>query len=343
MLILDNAEVRRVLDGRERLVLEAVRDAYVRHADGETAVPESVFLRFPDDARNRIIGLPAYLGGAEPVAGMKWIASFPGNVAAGMDRASAVIILNSPVTGRPLSMLEGSVISARRTAASAALASAALPGQEPEKGAAVIGCGVINAEVLRFLTVLHPQLREITVFDLDTDRARAFAARCGAEFGVAARLAAHADEALAAHSLATIATTASVPYLDLDSCRPGSLVLHISLRDVTVGGVLKAINVVDDPDHVFRAATSIDLAGQHAGHRGFIHATIGELLSSGKRRRAADHVTLFSPFGLGVLDIAVADMVARYAREHGLGTELPYFLPASALASSPAEADRGTC
>lgn len=40
MLILDNAEVRRVLDGRERLVLEAVRDAYVRHADCETAVPE---------------------------------------------------------------------------------------------------------------------------------------------------------------------------------------------------------------------------------------------------------------------------------------------------------------
>lgn len=334
MLILNNADVRQVLDGRELLVLDAVRDAYVRHADGETAVPESVFLRFPDDAHNRIIGLPAYLGGAEPVAGMKWVASFPGNVAAGMDRASAVIILNSPVTGHPLCVLEGSVISARRTGASAALASAVLPGEEAEKGAAVIGCGVINAEVVRFLTILHPQLREITAFDLDSNRAEAFARRCGAELGVTARLAADADEALAAHQLASIATTASVPYLDLSACRPGSLVLHVSLRDVTIAGVLAAVNVIDDPDHVFRAATSIDLAGQQAGHRRFIHATIGELITAGPRHRATDRVTLFSPFGLGVLDIAVANMVARHARKQGLGTELPDFLTASATAQA---------
>jgi 2,3-diaminopropionate biosynthesis protein SbnB len=330
MLILSNADVRNVLDGQEGLVLDAVRDAYVRHARGETALPESVFLRFPDDARNRIIGLPAYLGGAEPVAGMKWIASFPGNVAAGMDRASAAIVLNSAVTGHPLCMLEGSVISARRTAASAALASAVLPGPGPEAGVSLIGCGVINAEVLRFLTAVHPELREVAVFDLDADRAGAFARRCEAEFGVTARPAGTDDEALAAHPLTCIATTAAVPYTDLRACRPGSLVLHLSLRDVTIGGVLEAVNVVDDPDHVFRAATSVDLAGQHAGHREFIDATIGQLLTSGRRHRAPDRVTLFSPFGLGVLDIAVADMVVRRARQRGLGTEIPEFLPAFA-------------
>jgi len=330
MLILSNSDVRQVLDGHEPLVLDAVRDAYVRHASGETALPESVFLRFPDDARNRIIGLPAYVGGADPVAGMKWIASFPGNVPAGMERASAVIILNSTATGQPLALIEGSVVSARRTAASAALASAILPGEAAETGAALIGCGLINAEVLRFLTVVHPRLRKVTVFDLDAGRAAAFARRCEAELGVTARLAAHADEALAAHPLAAIATTASVPYLDLDACAPGSLVLHVSLRDVTISGVLNAVNIVDDPDHVFRAATSIELAGQHVGHRGFIDAAIGDLLRDGPRRRATDRVTLFSPFGLGVLDMAVADMVARHARQRGLGTELAGFLPVRA-------------
>ncbi|MFG1880099.1 2,3-diaminopropionate biosynthesis protein SbnB [Sphaerisporangium sp. NPDC049003] len=333
MLILGNADVRHVLDGKDVEVLTAVRHAYLEHSRGETAVPESVFLRFPHSARDRVIALPAYLGGDEPVAGVKWIASFPGNVAAGMDRASAAIILNSPDTGHPLCVMEGSVISARRTAASAALASATLQGTEPADGVSMIGCGVINAEILRFLRVVHPELREVTVFDLDADRAKAFARRCSAELDVTASVASHPDEALAAHPLVSLATTATVPHLDLHACRPGSLVLHVSLRDVTIGGVLDAVNIVDDRDHVLRAATSMHLAEQHVGHRGFIQATIGELLlSGGDHGRDPRRVTLFSPFGLGVLDLAVAGMVLRAARRDGLGVDLPDFLPARATA-----------
>jgi 2,3-diaminopropionate biosynthesis protein SbnB len=328
MLILGNADVRRILDDKHAEVLTAVRHAYMEHARGTTAVPQSVFLRFPDSARDRIIALPAYLGGGEPVAGVKWIASFPGNVAAGTERASAVIVLNSPSTGRPLCVLEGSVISARRTAASAALASATLPGAEPAAGVSLIGCGVINAEILRFLTVVHPELREVTVFDLDAGRAAAFARRCAAELNLKASVAADPDAALAAHSLVGLATTAGVPYLDLRACRPGSLVLHVSLRDVTIGGVLAAVNIVDDHDHVFRAATSLHLAEQQVGHRDFVQAAIGELLLDGERHaRDPRRVTLFSPFGLGVLDLAVADIVLRAARRRGLGVDLPDFLP----------------
>jgi N-[(2S)-2-amino-2-carboxyethyl]-L-glutamate dehydrogenase len=328
MLILGNADVRQALGGNHAEVIAAVRHAYQEHARGETTVPESVFLRFPGNARDRIITLPAYLGGEEPVVGVKWIASFPGNVAAGKERASAVIILNSPATGHPLCMLEGSVISARRTAASAALASATLPGEEPVEGVSVIGCGVINAEGRRFLAAVHPGLRRVTIFDLDAERAGAFARRCAAELNVTASVAGHPDEALAANPLVSLATTATAPHLDLRACRPGTLVLHVSLRDVTIGGVLDAINIVDDRDHVLRAATSVHLAEQHVGHRGFIQATIGDLLLKGDTHpRDAERVTLFSPFGLGVLDLAVADMVWRTARERGLGVELPDFLP----------------
>jgi ornithine cyclodeaminase len=328
MLILGNADVRQALGGKHADVIAAVRHAYQEHARGETTVPESVFLRFPGNARDRIITLPAYLGGEEPVVGVKWIASFPGNVAAGKERASAVIILNSPATGHPLCMLEGSVISARRTAASAALASATLPGEEPVEGASVIGCGVINAEVLRFLAAVHPGLRRVTIFDLDAERAAAFARRCAAELNLTTSVVGHPDEALAANPLVSLATTATAPHLDLRACRPGTLVLHVSLRDVTIGGVLDAVNIVDDRDHVLRAATSVHLAEQHVGHRGFIQATIGDLLLKGDTHpRDAQRVTLFSPFGLGVLDLAVADMVWRTARERGLGVELPDFLP----------------
>ncbi|MGW6745933.1 2,3-diaminopropionate biosynthesis protein SbnB [Streptomyces sp. NPDC055025] len=330
MLILGAEDVHQVLDGAEKDVLEAVRRAYVLHDQGRTALPHSVFLRFPDDRRNRIIGLPAYLGGETPVGGVKWVSSFPGNVAAGLRRASAAIIMNSMATGMPEAFVEGSVISARRTAASAALAAATLTARTPDTGVSLVGCGVINFEVLRFLRTALPDLAEVTLFDLDQDRARAFADRCAGQWpDLKVSSAGTADEALAAHRLVSLATTAATPYLTTGACRPGTLVLHLSLRDLTADSVLAAVNVVDDADHVCREATSLHLAEQRTGGRDFIQAPIGAVLADpDARRRAEDRVTVFSPFGLGVLDLAVADLVRRRAEALSLGTRLPGFLPA---------------
>lgn len=327
MLILGRSEVAHVLTGREHEVVEAVRRAYLAHASGRTVVPHSLFLRFPSDDRNRIIALPAYLDGERPVAGIKWISSFPENTRLGLERASAAILLNSLATGHPEALLEGSTISARRTAASAALAARTLRGPHPETGVSLVGCGVINFEILRFLRASVRQLTQATLFDTDPLRAEAFAERVGAEgLDVEVDVATGLDEALAAHALVSFATTSGSPHAGLDACARGTLVLHVSLRDLTVGAILTAANVVDDADHVCREQTSLHLAEQATGHRRFVHATIGDLLLAGKRGRDPERVTVFSPFGLGALDLAVADLVRRQAEKDGLGTRVDGFL-----------------
>ncbi|MEU1350930.1 2,3-diaminopropionate biosynthesis protein SbnB [Streptomyces sp. NPDC005795] len=332
MLIVRRADVSKTLAGRELEIIDLVAEAYRLHDEGSTAVPHSTFLRFPEEQhqRDRIIGLPAYRGGDSPVAGMKWIASFPGNVAAGLERASASITLNSLENGQPSAFIEGSVISAKRTAASAALAARVLTEQDPPAGVVLIGCGVINLEILRFLAAALPGLGEAALYDTDPARAEAFALTCAEQVpGVKAYPVTDLADALATHPLVSLATTAAEPHLDLAACAPGTTVLHISLRDLTVETILDAVNVVDDADHVCRERTSLHLAEQRTGEREFVAAPIGALLrgEAALSRRAGQHV-VYSPFGLGVLDIALAEFVREQAGQQGLGVRVDDFLEA---------------
>jgi len=331
MLILRRTDVTDVLSGREAEIIDLVADTYRLHDEGRTSLPHSTFLRFPEErhGRDRIIGLPAYRGGERPAAGMKWVASFPGNVATGTERASAAVVLNSLDDGRPVALVEGAVVSAKRTAASAALAAAELIAERPPASVLLVGCGVINLEILRFLTAALPSLTEAALYDTDPARAEEFAARC---HEAAPAIKAHAVTDLAAalgeHRLVSLATTAATPHLDLAACGPDTTVLHVSLRDLTAETILGAVNVVDDTDHVCRERTSLDLAQQAAGNRDFVAAEIGALLrGTVTLPRTPERPVVYSPFGLGVLDIALAEFVREEAERRGLGVRVDDFLP----------------
>ena len=332
IVVITAQQVAEALAGREADIIETVGQAYLAHGAAASSLPHSVFLRFPNEERNRIIALPAYLGQEFGVAGVKWVSSFPGNLDRGLDRASAVIILNSPTTGRPEALIEGSIISGTRTAASAALAARTLRGAAPYTSFGIVGSGYINYQTVRYTLAACPEIERVLVYDLDDARARLFREKLAVEFaGVEAEVVSDVGEVLRRCALISLATTAIRPHIsDLSECQPGTTVLHVSLRDFTPEVILASDNVVDDIDHVCREQTSIHLAEQRTGHRRFVRCTLADILAGRAPARSDPRgVAVFSPFGLGVLDMAVARFVRDTALEHGGGAVVKEFLPAS--------------
>lgn len=329
LYILNGSVIEKILSGNERSIIKIVQKTYEDHYNGKSVLPHSVFLRFPNNSKDRIIGLPGYISGNYQTAGMKWISSFPNNVQFGIDRASAVLILNSMKNGRPKAILESSIISAMRTAASAALAVILIAPKDFEI-MGLIGCGLIGFEIVRFVIATNPSINKLLINDLSLPRAEYFRRKCEKEFpSLDVEFVPGIDKILSSSLVTALATTASEPYIHkISECKPSSLILNISLRDISPEVIISSDNIVDDPDHVCRENTSVHLAETITGNRDFIRGTIAEVCL-GKIKPIVDQktVTIFSPFGLGVLDLVLGEFVLKQAIDHNLGMCMNKFFP----------------
>jgi N-[(2S)-2-amino-2-carboxyethyl]-L-glutamate dehydrogenase len=320
--VIGGAQVRRALQGREHRLVQLVESTYRLHSAGDSVNPPSYFLRFPDRPSARIIALPASIGGSLRVDGLKWISSFPENVAAGIPRASAVLILNDHDTGYPFACLESSIISATRTAALAASAADWLSRDRPPLArAGFFGVGLIARYIHTFLAGTGWSFDEIGLHDLSADSAAGFRGYLE-QSGAAGRITVYerAEQLIRSSDLVIFATVAGQPHVsDLRWFEHNPVVLHVSLRDLAPQILLASTNVVDDVEHCLKADTSPHLAEQLSGNRDFVAGTLDDVMA-GRVVIPADRPVVFSPFGLGVLDLAVGryvyDEVARTGGLH---------------------------
>jgi N-[(2S)-2-amino-2-carboxyethyl]-L-glutamate dehydrogenase len=307
--------------------VDVVRDAYLAHADGQSVNPDSYFLRFPEKPDCRIIALPAYLGDGFSVAGLKWIASYPGNVKRGFPRASAVLVLNSYDTGYPFAILESSIISAARTAASAALAAYWLNGQSRRAHAlGIVGTGFIARYVYDFLVDTGWEIEEVRLYDASPVESEKFKnTACRPEHHRTVAVVPDVTQLLRASDLIVFTTVATAPHIaDASLFEHNPVVVHVSLRDLAPEILLESQNVVDDVDHVMKANTSPHLTEQRTGSRAFVTGTLAEIMR-GRRSVNRGRPIIFSPFGMGMLDVAVGKWVYDQAVASGQDLRLSDF------------------
>jgi 2,3-diaminopropionate biosynthesis protein SbnB len=254
--VIPGSAAKRAVESHRKDVFDAVEAAYRLHASGNTVNPDSYFLRYPDKPSARIIALPAHLGGAVQISGIKWISSFPENRASNLARASAVLILNDATTGYPVACIEASLISATRTGASAALAAEHMSLNPFEGTLGIVGTGVIARTTVEWLLFRNWKFRKISLYDADRKEAEHFSKWLREQHSLRADIQDRLEGALSDASLVLFATTALEPYLANETLlKHAPAVIHLSLRDICVNVILASQNVVDDVDHCLKAGT----------------------------------------------------------------------------------------
>ncbi len=326
--VVSGETITEILSDSYSEIMRIVRETYLLHEEGITNNPDSYFLRFDDKPEARIIALPAAIKGIGAVAGIKWIASYPKNLEKNIQRASAVITLNDYETGYPFALLEASQISACRTAASAVLAANMLTNDRKiAKKIAFIGTGVIARKIADFFRAENWDIDRVVAYDITSKDAEKFSQYVNSTHGYQSTVAENLTAAMDAANIIVFATNAGTPYITApDAIKNNQLVLNISLRDIGPDIILRSVNIFDDVEHCMKANTSPHLAEQVSGGRNFVDGSLAELIN-GKIQLRKNCPIIFSPFGLGVLDLAVGAYLYQRAEKDGLCHSIPGFFP----------------
>ena len=310
MIFLSEAEVRELLDLDE--LVDALAAAHRDLSAGDASMPPRIAAMVQE--REGLLGvMPAYL----PSAGLacKLVTLFPQNI----DRHThqAVIMVFDPENGTPLAVMDGTYITATRTAAGSALATRLLAREDAEV-LALLGTGVQARSHARAL----PRVRafsEIRVAGRDRSRAEALAE----EIGPHARAVSSYEEAIRGSDVVAATTHATEPIVRREWLSPGvhvnSVGLNPSGREVDEQTVADALLVVESRESALAPppAGAPELVGVSPAD---VHAELGELVAGTKPGRSSqDEITLYKSVGVAVQDVAAAALVLAAAKERSVG------------------------
>ena len=339
LLYLSRADVVEAAGNGSGIFVDAVTEAFSLHARREIVQPLKPYLRWrprgsggvPRDESghiaDRIIAMPAYVGGERPMAGMKWIGSKHDNPErTGQERASALIVLNDPDTNYPVAVMEGALISAARTAAVTAVAARHLA-RRGFQTLTCVGCGPIGTQHVFTLLEHNRSVATVWLYDLKESAAVTLTEGVTAHYPkIDVRIAADAESAVRAGDVVVTATIADEPWLPAAWLRPGSLLANVSIMDAAKDVFLSADKVVvDDWDQCNREGKVIhQLTTEGSFSREQLHAELGEIVIGARPgRESDDEVILLNPMGMAGIDVACAKAIYYRARQAKIGTWLP--------------------
>jgi alanine dehydrogenase len=324
VLLLSRHDVEALLDVDE--LVDALGAAMADLSAGRASTPPRVAAMVPERG-GMLAVMPAFLPSARALT-TKLVSLFPQN----RDRPThqGVICCFDPETGTPLALMDGTFITATRTAAGSALASRYLA-RSNARVLSIIGSGVqarAHARAFRDWTGLEL----VRVAGRDRSATERIASELIA-VGTPAESAPTIEDAVRSADIVCATTHADTPVVRRGWLRPGTHVNSVGYNTAGDGEVddeviRDSLVVVESRDAVLAPPPSGAVEIRRAIEAGivtagFIHAEIGEIVAGiAEGRRDDDAITLYKSVGVAVQDAAAAMLVLRAAAATTTGTAI---------------------
>jgi alanine dehydrogenase len=308
ILILSAQDVQRLLDPDG--LLDALADGFRALSAGQVDAPKRIGVSVP--AAGFLLAMPAYQQDHE--IAVKLVSVFHDNARLDLPTHQALICVFDPMTGAPLAVMDGTAITALRTAGAAAVATQLLAPADT-RVLAIVGAGVQGRSHLTMISRVRP-FAEIRIASHQLARAQELATREDR-----ARAVESAEEAVRDADVVCLCTNAGEPVISHDWLARGAHVTSVGYAPP--GGELD--RQVIEQGHLFvetRLAFEPPPAGcaELAGLDPSTGTELGEvLLNQSLGRRSRDELTVYKAMGHACEDLAAASQVYRRARQEGAG------------------------
>ena len=300
-------------------IIAALEEMFKEKGQGKVEMPPKPGIHTRPDAF--IHAMPAYIPSLG-AAGMKWVSGYPGNQARGLPYITGLLVLNDPLTGIPLAVMDATWITAMRTGAATALAARYLA--RPESSTlAVLGCGVQGRSNTHALAALF-DLKKVRAFDPRPERTGAYASDIQDQLGLEVEAAADPRAAMRGADLVVTAGPMLKnpdPAIAADWLEPGGFASAVDFDSYWQGAALEQADKIATDD---LAQMEYYRGEGYFGQTPAAYADMGELAAGLKPGRESEEERIIAMnLGIALEDMATAIRVYRAAVELGIGTRLP--------------------
>ena len=305
--------------------IQIMEEALIEYKNGKVLMPDKISQVFDQATQNRINCMPATLLNKK-VCGMKWVSVFPGNpILHDCPNVSGTIILSELDKGFPFAILDGTFITAFRTACMGAIGAKYLARNNSEV-IGIIGSGEQAQMHLIAMKAVHPEIKLCRVASRSAKSETRFIQVMQQYFTDMVFEACQSDYEKASYGADIIVTAVScqAPLLKAKTIKAGAHYCHVAGWEDEFDVPLMADKIVCDRweavKHRTQTISQLYKMGKLKDED--IYADIVDIIDGTVPGRETDkEFTYFNSVGLAFIDVAVAYHFYRKVQSKELGME----------------------